>query len=196
MKKIYAILSSLLLAGFCLNISAQDFLTTDASALRLQTRFAGGIEFSVSPSRTVSDTSLTPVTINIKAGYKFKSSFLSGILGIEYINGENFIPLGVEYRQIFSSRVWSPFAYAQTGYSLHLKRNIHSRSYTANYAQYSPAYFLKLGVGISYITSLSEFYFSAGYLYHQLEEIVAEQTGDVITDMTMNGFSLSLGFSF
>jgi len=196
MRRISVLFVSVLLAASGLSVSAQDFLTTDVSALRLQSRFAGGIEFCVAPSNAATGSSLTPVTINIKAGYKFKSTYLSGILGIEYLNSENFIPLGIDLRQNFSKRDWAPFAYAQAGYSLHLKRNIHSRSYTANYAQYNPAFFLKVGLGLSYVTSLSEFYFSVGYIYHELEEIVAEQTGDVITDLTMNGFTLTLGFSF
>lgn len=196
MKKIIVVFAVGMLLSSSMKISAQDFLMTDAPAFRLQSRFIGGVEFSAAPSRTINDSVLRPFTFNIKGGYKFKYTSVSGILGIEYLNGENFIPVGIEVRQNFSNSKWVPFAYTQAGYSLHLKRNIHSRYYTANYAQYEPSFYLRAGVGYGMATTLSEFYLSLGYLYHQLEEIMVEQTGEIRTDLTMHGVALSVGFVF
>lgn len=176
--------------------SDQDFLSTDGSAYRLQSGFIGGIDFSTGPSFTAIDTKLMPTVFSLRAGYKFGYTAVSGIMGIEYLNKENFIPLGIEARRNFSGKVWTPFAYVQTGYSFHLKRNIHSRYYTANYAQYKPSFYAKGGVGYSYATNMSEFIISVGFLYHELEEVVAEQAGDRITDLTMNGVVLTIGFVF
>ena len=174
----------------------QDFLVSDASAFRIQSKFVGGIAFSIAPSNTVEDLSLTPTSFSFKAGYKVNSISVSGLFGIEYLNGENFIPVGMEIRNTFSNKKWAPFAYLQGGYSLHLKRNIHSRYFTANYAQYNPSFFAGAGVGYSFVTSLSEFYFSLGYLYHELESVVVTQTGEERTDLTMNGVSITMGFNF
>ncbi len=196
MKKVSAIFIVILLLGAGKLANAQDFLITDAPAFRLRNRFIGSVEFCTAPSHTINDTILTQFTFNVKGGYKFKYTFLSAILGIEYLNGENFIPLGIEVRQNFANKKWVPFVYAQTGYCFHLKRNIHSRYFTANYAQYDPSFYLRTGIGYGMATTLSEFYFSVGYIYHELEEILVEQTGEVRTDLTMNGLAVSIGFVF
>jgi len=198
MKRIIVVLAVGILLASYTNISAQeDFLmTNDGPAFRLQSRFIGSVEFCAAPSRTVSESVLSPFTFNIKGGYKFRYTSVTGILGIEYLNDENFIPLGIEVRQNFSNNKWVPFAYTQAGYSLHLKRNIHSRYFTANYAQYDPSFYLRAGLGYGMATTLSEFFVSVGYLYHQLEEIVVEQTGEVRTDLTMHGLAVSVGFVF
>jgi hypothetical protein len=198
MKRIIVALTVGIFFASFTNISAQeDFLMTDdAPAFRLQSRFIGSVEFCIAPSYTINESVLSPFTFNIKGGYKFRYTSLTGILGIEYLNDENFIPLGIEVRQNFSNNKWVPFAYTQAGYSLHLKRNIHSRYFTANYAQYEPSFYLRAGLGYGMATTLSEFYVSLGYLYHQLEEIVVEQTGEVRTDLTMHGLAVSVGFVF
>jgi hypothetical protein len=198
MKRIIVALAVGIFFASYTNISAQeDFLMTDdAPAFRLQSRFIGSVEFCIAPSYTINESVLSPFTFNIKGGYKFRYTSLTGILGIEYLNDENFIPLGIEVRQNFSNNKWVPFAYTQAGYSLHLKRNIHSRYFTANYAQYEPSFYLRAGLGYGMATTLSEFYVSLGYLYHQLEEIVVEQTGEVRTDLTMHGLAVSVGFVF
>jgi hypothetical protein len=196
MKRPFAVLTVIVLSGFLINLSAQDFLMTEQSAFRLQNRFTGGIELCTAPSGTAADTRLVPTSFKLKAGYRIKSTYIIGLMGIEYMNDENFIPLGIELRQNFTSNPWAPYVYAQTGYSLHLKRNIRSRYYTANYAQYDPSWFINAGVGYSFATTLSEFYISAGFLYHQLEEVMVEQTGEIRTDLTMKGVALTLGFLF
>ena len=124
----------------------QDFLVSDASAFRIQSKFVGGIAFSIAPSKTIGDVSLTPTVFSFKAGYKVSTFSVSGLIGIEYLNDENFIPVGLEIRNTFSNSKWAPFVYLQGGYSLHLKRNIHSRYNTANYAQYNPSFFAGAGV--------------------------------------------------
>ncbi len=180
------------------NLSGQeDFLVSDnIPVLRLQSRFIGGIEFCMSPSYTATGSNLTPTTFLFNAGYKLNSTYMSAIFGVEYLNGENYLPLGIQIKQSFTEKIWAPYIFAQTGYSLHLKRNINSRYFTANYAQYDPSFFAKAGIGYSFVTSMSEFYFSVGYLYHQLEEIVVVQTGEIRTDLTMNGISVTVGFIF
>lgn len=194
----FIVICILALVGPALNsLDAQTIYSdSDTPALRLQSRFIAGIELCVAPSYTKNGTNLTPAVINFKAGYKLNSTYMSGLLGIEYLNGENFLPLGIEIKQSFSDKKWAPIAYVQTGYSLHLKRNINSRYNTANYSQYDPSFFARAGFGYSYVSSLSEFYFSLGYLYHQLEEIAVEQEGEIRTDLTMHGVSLTVGIVF
>lgn len=176
--------------------SDQDFIGGDGSAYRMQSGFIGGIDFSTGPSFTAIDTKLMPTIFSFRAGYKFGRTAVAGVMGIEYLNKENFIPVGIDVRRNFSYKIWTPFVYAQTGYSFHLKRNIHSRYYTANYAQYKPSFYVKGGVGYSYATNMSEFVLSVGFLYHELEEVVAEQAGDRITDLAMKGIVFSFGFVF
>lgn len=196
MKKLAALFVFILALLVPNNIVAQEFLSLDVPPMRIQSKFVGGIELCVAPSRSITEESLTSTAFNFKAGYKYNSLYITGILGIEYLNNENFIPLGIEVRNTFSKNRWAPYAYIQSGYSLHLKRNIQSRYNTANYPQYEPALFLKAGVGYGLVTSLSEFYFSLGYLYHQLIETVVVQDGEIITDLTMNGATLTVGFNF
>ncbi|HKL67484.1 MAG TPA: hypothetical protein VJ877_06290 [Bacteroidales bacterium] len=194
MKKITAIIAAFMLFGSFAN--AQDFEVSELPAFRLRTGFTTGVSFDIAPSRTATDSNLLPFSFAVKAGYRTVNTHILGLLGIEYLNDENFIPLGVEVRQNFSNNTWAPFAYAQAGYSFHLKRNIRSRYNTANYAQYEPSLFIKAGAGYSFATTLSEFYVSVGYLYHQLEKIMVEQTGETRTDLTMNGIDITLGFVF
>lgn len=196
MKRILSFVVFVCLISSFARVSAQDFLESNVSAFRLQSRFIGGIDFSVAPSFTRDGSNLTSTRFDFKAGYKVNSTYLSGIFGIEYLNGENFLPLGIEIKQSFTQKTWAPFIYAQTGYSMHLKRNINSRYNTANYAQYDPSFFTKIGIGYSFVSSLSEFSFSIAYHYHQLEEIMVEQTGEIRTDLTMNGLSVTVGFIF
>ena len=196
MKRVFAIFAVGMFLSWFVKVSGQDFLITDAPAFRLQKRLIESVELCAAPSHTNNDTILKPVTFNIKGGYKFKYTSLSAIIGIEYLNGENFIPLGVEVRQNFSNKKWVPFLYTQAGYSFHLKRNIHSRYYTANYAQYEPSFYVRTGIGCGMATTLSEFYVSLGYLYHQLEEIIVEQTGEIRTNLTMSGLAVTVGFVF
>lgn len=196
MKRIYIVITVLAMVSAAGRISAQDYLVTDVSAFRLQSKFVGGVDFRFAPSRTAENSLLTPGTFNIKAGYSFKHIYIMGNLGIEYMNEENFIPLGVELRYNFSTNDRTLFAYGKGGYSFHLKRNIHSRYFTANYAQYDPSLFLETGIGYAFASTLSEFYLSIGYLYHELVEEIVEQSGEVRTDLSMHGLSLTLGFVF
>ncbi len=196
MKRITLIAVCIITAGLFTQISAQDFISSGTPAFRILNRFVGGIELCVSPSRTITEEMLTPTAINFRAGYKMKSTTATASMGVEYMNGENFIPISVELKQNFSQNIWAPYAYARAGYSLHLKRNINSRYYTADYDQYDPAFFFNVGVGYGIVTSLNEFYFSLGYQYHGLEKFEVNQDGEERTDLTMNGVSLTVGFTF
>lgn len=196
MKRIVGILAAVLLMGAVTSTKAQDFSVAELPVFRLRDGFTSGVSFNMAPSKTVNDTNLLPFAFSLRAGYRTSNTHIFGTLGIEYVNGENFIPLGIEVRQNFSNQQWAPFIYAQAGYSYHLKRNIKSRYFTANYAQYDPALFAKVGLGYSFATTLSEFYFSLGYLHHKLEETMVEQTGEVVTDLTMNGLDFTVGFLF
>ena len=203
MKHLKLLLICFISLTFYINSSAQDFLAFEqdflgsgGAAYRMQNGFIGGIDFSTGPAFTVIDTKLMPTIFNLKAGYKFGYTSISGVFGIEYLNKENFIPLGIDVRRNFSHKTWTPFVYGQTGYSFHLKRNIHSRFYTANYAQYSPSFYVKGGVGYSYATNMSEVLMSVGFLYHELVEVVAEQAGNKITDLSMKGIVFTFGFIF
>ena len=196
MKRTILILVSILFTGCIIETSAQDISGPGEPAFRIMNRFVGGIELSLAPSRTVNEEIFTPTTINFKAGYKMRSTLAMASMGIEYLNGENFIPLAVEFRHNISSSIWAPFTYAKAGDSFHLKRNINSRSYTANYDQYDPALFLGAGLGYSFATNLNEFFISLGYNYHALEKIEVDQYGEERTDMSMNGVSFTVGFIF
>lgn len=183
-------------AVFSNQAKAQDFLSADASAFRMQSRFIGGLDFFTAPSTTAQNTNLVPTSVNFKGGYKFGSMQVVGTIGIQYTNGENFIPLGLEVKKYFSTKKWAPFVYGRGGYGIHLKRNINSRYFTSDYAQYDPFLFINGGVGYSLVTTLNEFYISVGYLYHELEEVMALKEGEIRTDYTMNGVSLTVGFTF
>ncbi|MEE4117333.1 MAG: hypothetical protein V2I37_14270 [Marinilabiliaceae bacterium] len=196
MKKVFVALVIVVVSGICNMSKAQDFLSADASAFRMQSRFISGIDLYIAPSTTVQNTSLVPTSVNFKAGYKFGTVQALGTLGIQYLNSENFIPLGLELKKYFSTNKWAPFIYGRGGYSIHLKRNINSRYNTADYAQYDPALFAGVGVGYSVVSTLNEFYFSLGYYYHQLEEIIAIKDGETRTDLSMNGVALTVGFTF
>lgn len=196
MKKVLVAFVIVVVAGICNMSKAQEFLSADASAFRMQARFIGGINLNIAPSVTVNDSSLVPVSINFKGGYKYGSLQVLGSIGIQYANSENFIPLGLELKKYFSSNKWAPFVYGAGGYSIHLKRNINSRYNTADYAQYDPSLFAGVGLGYSVVSTLNEFYFTIGYQYQQLVEIIAIKDGEIRTDLSMHGLALTVGFTF
>jgi len=169
----------------------------ELSMIRMQNKVIAGIELSLNPSWTNGDF-ISHTLASFRIGYRLKQNVLTGSLGVEFAVEEMFMPFTIDYKYYLKYKdVWSPYVYAQTGYSWHLKRNINSRSYTSNYSQYDPGALASIGFGYSYTTNLNEFYFSLGYSYRSLVEVKPTNNNQFESiDKTMNGIAFNIGINF
>ena len=170
----------------------------EESLIRLQNKVIAGIETSLNPSWTADDGNMFRTLANFRIGYRLRQNVITGSLGVEFTD-EMFIPFTLDYKYYFNyTQKWSPFAYAQIGYSWHLKGNINSRFNTSNYKQIDPGAMASIGIGYSVTTNLNEFYFALGYSYRDYVEVtvVSSSGAKQHLDKTMGGLAFTVGLNF
>jgi hypothetical protein len=142
-----------------------------------------------------------PFSFNMLGNYTTNTTHIFGIgSGVEYI-GQAYMPLFVEYKQLFSDRKTTPFVFTRIGNLFHLQGDSESSdSYTNPYYNektYHGGFSFTLGTGISWIRNESETYLSFAYRNAHISYEQFDYNNHNITYKTnLNRLEVKFGFKF